>query len=49
MFGSGIIILVFITASALFAQRGPVATAENKLPVFSEPPKPQHGEHEGSQ
>jgi cobalt/nickel transport system permease protein len=49
MFGSGIIILSFMTASALFAQRGPTYAAKNKSSVFSEPPKPQHGEHEESQ
>ena len=49
MFGSGIIILGFMTASALFAQRGPAAAAKNKFSVSSEPPKHQHGEHEESQ
>jgi cobalt/nickel transport system permease protein len=49
MFGSGIIILVFMTVSALFAHRGPAATANNKFSAFSDPPKRQRGEHKGSQ
>jgi hypothetical protein len=48
MFGSGIIILGFMTASVFFAQRGPTDAAKNKSSVFSEPTKPQHGEHEES-
>jgi len=49
MFGSGIILLVFMTASAICAHRGPAAAMKSKFSVLSEPPKPQHGEHQGSQ
>ena len=49
MFGSGIIILVFMAASAIFARRGSAAAVNSKFSVFSEPPKPQQGEHQGSQ
>ncbi|HXX23922.1 MAG TPA: cobalt transporter CbiM [Terriglobia bacterium] len=49
MFGSGIILLVFMTASAIFAHRRPAAAKKSKFSVFSEPPKPHHGEHQGSQ
>jgi cobalt/nickel transport system permease protein len=48
MFGSGIIILVFLMVSSLLAQRGRAAAAKNKFSVFSEPPKPEHREHGGS-
>jgi len=40
MFGSGVIILVFMTASAILARRKPAAGV-SKFSVFSEPPKPQ--------
>jgi len=49
MFGSGIILLVFMTASAICAHRGPAAAMKSKFSVLSEPPKPQHGGHQGSQ
>jgi len=48
MFGSGIIIMVFMTASALFALRRPPPEAKDEFSVFSGPPKPQQGEQEGS-
>ena len=49
MFGSGIIIMVFMTASALFTHRRPSPEAKDEFSVFSGPPKPQQGEREGSQ
>jgi hypothetical protein len=49
MFGSGIIILGFLIAGSLYAQRGSAAATKNRFSAFSEPPNPQHREHGGSQ